>query len=96
MKRKIIKIDKSQCNGCGACAASCPTGSLKQVFFPDLSEEKQGHKGMGQFVCELHDPVHIMAHSRNDHKKQKHSIRKETGYETYIVTFLTPIPFRDA
>ncbi len=40
----LAKIDYTKCVRCGACAASCPTGCLKQVFFPDLSEEYEDFK----------------------------------------------------
>lgn len=31
MQRKIIKIDESKCNGCGACAAACHEGAIEMV-----------------------------------------------------------------
>ena len=31
MKRKIILIDESKCNGCGACAAACHEGAIDMV-----------------------------------------------------------------
>lgn len=31
MKRRIIKINESKCNGCGACAAACHEGAIKMV-----------------------------------------------------------------
>ena len=31
MLRKIIKIDESQCNGCGACDAACHEGAIEII-----------------------------------------------------------------
>lgn len=31
MIRKIIKIDKGKCNGCGACAAACHEGAIEMI-----------------------------------------------------------------
>ena len=31
MLRKIIKIDKNKCNGCGACAAACHEGAIEMI-----------------------------------------------------------------
>lgn len=31
MLRKIIKIDETKCNGCGACAAACHEGAIEMV-----------------------------------------------------------------
>ena len=31
MIRKIIRIDESKCNGCGACAAACHEGAIQMV-----------------------------------------------------------------
>ena len=31
MKRKIIHIDESKCNGCGLCAAACHEGAIGMV-----------------------------------------------------------------
>ncbi len=31
MKRKMIEIDESRCNGCGACAAACHEGAIAMV-----------------------------------------------------------------
>ena len=31
MLRKIIKIDQTKCNGCGACASACHEGAIEMV-----------------------------------------------------------------
>ena len=31
MKRRIIQIDETKCNGCGACAAACHEGAIAMV-----------------------------------------------------------------
>ncbi len=31
VKRKIIEIDESKCNGCGACVPNCPEGAFKVI-----------------------------------------------------------------
>ena len=31
MKRKIIEIDESKCNGCGKCIPNCPEGALQII-----------------------------------------------------------------
>ena len=35
----LARINYEKCVRCGKCAEVCPTGCLKQVFFPDLSED---------------------------------------------------------
>ena len=35
----LARIDYDKCEGCGICDDVCPTGSMKQVVFPDLTEQ---------------------------------------------------------
>ena len=35
----LAVIDYTKCTHCGLCAAECPTGCLKKVFFPDIPED---------------------------------------------------------
>lgn len=35
----LAVIDYEKCTGCGACAESCPTGCIKNVYFRDLPED---------------------------------------------------------
>ena len=47
MKRKIIKIDKEKCNGCGACAAACHEGAIEMVNGKALLTREDYCDGLG-------------------------------------------------
>ena len=36
MIRKIIRIDKEKCNGCGVCADACHEGAIENISVTDL------------------------------------------------------------
>ena len=51
MIRKIIRIDKDKCNGCGACASACHEGAIEMCI-------RDRRKGVG-FYRWTHDIVEI-------------------------------------
>jgi Fe-S-cluster-containing hydrogenase component 2 len=47
MVRKIIKIDREKCNGCGACAAACHEGAIEMVDGKALLTREDYCDGLG-------------------------------------------------
>ena len=47
MKRKIIKIDQSLCNGCGLCAAACHEGAIEMVDGKAVLTQEDYCDGLG-------------------------------------------------
>ena len=47
MIRKIIKIDREKCNGCGACAAACHEGAIEMVDGKALLTREDYCDGLG-------------------------------------------------
>ncbi|MBO5648590.1 MAG: RnfABCDGE type electron transport complex subunit B [Clostridia bacterium] len=39
VKDNLAVIDYTKCTRCGLCVGECPTGCLKNVFFPDIPED---------------------------------------------------------
>ena len=52
MIRKIIKIDKEKCNGCGACAAACHEGAIEMVNGKATLERESYCDGLGDCLPE--------------------------------------------
>ena len=52
MIRKIIKIDESRCNGCGACAAACHEGAIEIVDGKAVLTREDYCDGLGDCLPE--------------------------------------------
>ncbi|MDE6566234.1 MAG: 4Fe-4S binding protein [Lachnospiraceae bacterium] len=52
MIRKIIKIDESKCNGCGACAAACHEGAIEIVGGKAVLTREDYCDGLGDCLPE--------------------------------------------
>lgn len=52
MIRKIIKIDESKCNGCGACAAACHEGAIEMVDGKAVLTREDYCDGLGDCLPE--------------------------------------------
>ncbi len=60
MIRKIIKIDKEKCNGCGACASACHEGAIDII--DGKAELVREHFCDGQEIVSLNalpEPSHL-------------------------------------
>ena len=52
MIRKIIKIDESRCNGCGACAAACHEGAIEITYCKAVLTREDYCDGLGDCLPE--------------------------------------------
>lgn len=52
MIRKIIKIDESKCNGCGACAAACHEGAIEMIDGKAVLTREDYCDGLGDCLPE--------------------------------------------
>lgn len=52
MVRKIIKIDKNKCNGCGACAAACHEGAIEMIDGKAVLTREDYCDGLGDCLPE--------------------------------------------
>ena len=52
MVRKIIKIDESRCNGCGACAAACHEGAIEMIDGKAVLTREDYCDGLGDCLPE--------------------------------------------
>lgn len=52
MIRKIIKIDESKCNGCGACAAACHEGAIEMIEGKAVLTREDYCDGLGECLPE--------------------------------------------
>lgn len=59
MKRKIIKIDETKCNGCGQCIPNCPEGALQIIDGKARVVSEISCDGLG--ACVGHCPLGAMS-----------------------------------
>ncbi|HNV86510.1 MAG TPA: 4Fe-4S binding protein, partial [Candidatus Omnitrophota bacterium] len=52
MKRKVIKIDEDQCNGCGNCIPGCPEGAIRIIDGKARLEKDSLCDGLGACLGE--------------------------------------------
>lgn len=60
MIRKIIKIDKEKCNGCGACASACHEGAIDIIDGKAELVREHFCDGLGDCLLNaLPEPSHL-------------------------------------
>ena len=86
MIRKIIKIDKDKCNGCGACAAACHEGAIEMIDGKAMLTREDYCDGLGD--CLPACPVDAItfeereAPAYNEAAVLASKAKKESSYET--------------
>ncbi|QFJ56299.1 Coenzyme F420 hydrogenase/dehydrogenase, beta subunit C-terminal domain [Pseudobutyrivibrio xylanivorans] len=66
----MIKIDKSTCTGCGACANICPRNAIEMIqvdkgfYYPEITEDKCVGCGLCDNVC--HADADVSLHDSDD------------------------------
>lgn len=85
MIRKIIKIDKDKCNGCGACAAACHEGAIEMIDGKAMLTREDYCDGLGD--CLPACPVDAItfeereAPAYNEAAVLASKAKKESSYE---------------
>lgn len=88
MIRKIIKINESKCNGCGACAAACHEGAIEIIDGKAVLTREDYCDGLGDCLPECptgaisfeereapaYDEAAVLAAKQNKTKEQKAGI----------------------
>ena len=64
MIRKIIKIDKEKCNGCGACASACHEGAIDIIDGKAELVREHFCDGLGDCLPVLPEPSHLRREKR--------------------------------
>ena len=86
MIRKIIKIDKDKCNGCGACAAACHEGAIEMIDGKAMLTREDYCDGLGD--CLPACPVDAITFEERESPAYNEAAvlaskaKKESSYET--------------
>ena len=81
MKRKIILIDESKCNGCGACAAACHEGAIGMVNGESQTSARRLLRRTGRLPARLPDGRHHLRGARSARLQRRSRARGKTRRE---------------
>ena len=86
MIRKIIKIDKEKCNGCGACASACHEGAIDIIDGKAELVREHFCDGLGDCLPEC--PTGAISFEERDAPAYDEEAVKEDVYKRQLLLFL--------
>ena len=91
MIRKIIKIDESRCNGCGACAAACHEGAIEIINGKAVLTREDYCDGLGDCLPEC--PANAISFEEREapayDEAAVHAAKQKAGPKTENAPFCT-------